>query len=413
MKRILGLAAALGIMMGGFALAQSRPDHSAHAAYCDAAVPLGAISPAIPEWCKLPLATGIDTHVEGANSWVDNFDHGQTHATLNSSYRTYTIGDGGDTLHFQHNNHWMVDIQTDADNQYPTLLAAATRPNRSFKSENGLVVVEFEVAVPIAGTRDATQISDSWPEFVVTLVPDYVKPYQYSWLRPNGTYVYEGFPQDWTFGCRIQQSRHPICALYKPDNDGVDNYAGGPDRLWEINQNGGDVTDEFGGDPSSVPNPNVWKTCSSVDDPDTVCRNQFRVELTSNRIKIFVNGVRWYEAGLIDNNLGNIINNSSGFYYYLGDFAYRIEGNTTLRFHWDHLAVNPESGGGSPPPTPTPTSALPTNTPTATPTVAPATPTPTATPALCGVYRDGSASSGFQRGSLLYVGTLINGECRR
>lgn len=92
-------------------------------------------------------------------------------------------------------------------------------------------------------------------------------------------------------------------------------------------------------------------------------------------------------------------------------------------FHvWSRSAPTPNPSTATPTagaPTQTPTVAVtstPTSTPTATATNTPtptSTPTRTPTPALCGVYRDGSTSSGFQRGSLLYVGTLVNGECRR
>lgn len=330
---------------------------------CTSVVPMGGISPQRPIWCEV-LQPGTDTHRESANAWSDDFDHGQSFAQLNPSYVEGFFG--GEALHFQHNNHWMVDMESQGEGAQ---IGAWMRPNRTFTTQsNGVVVVEFEVAGPIAGTRDVATLGDSWPEMVLSTAPNPPGMQSWgSWLRRNGTYLYEAFPGYWTFGCRMQQSRHPICALY---NTGF-NYAGSSDRIWEINQNGGDVTDEYGGDPSVAGLGNVWLGCNSTQDPDTVCRNKFRWEISSQRVKLFVNGTRYYEAGLEDSALGNVLNNPGGFYVFNGDFGYRMQPGPALRFHWDHLAVNPELIGLAP-----------TQQPTLTPTQVPATPTaipPTAT----------------------------------
>jgi hypothetical protein len=69
------------------------------------------------------------------------------------------------------------------------------------------------------------------------------------------------------------------------------------------------------------------------------------------------------------------LQNPGGFYVFNGDFAYRMDPGRPLRFHWDHLAVNPELLGQQPP--------VPTNTPQPTQTALPsatATNTPTAVP---------------------------------
>ncbi|HEX6032229.1 MAG TPA: hypothetical protein VFY90_12430, partial [Tepidiformaceae bacterium] len=66
-------------------------------------------------------------------------------------------------------------------------------------------------------------------------------------------------------------------------------------------------------------------------------------------------------------------------YVYNGSVVYQF-GSGVLRAHWDHLAVNPESSGGSTPPPPTQTTVVPTATPTNTPTQPAATATPTSTP---------------------------------
>ena len=250
----------------------------------------------------------------------------------------------------------MVDLQAQTG-QYPTLLAAFMRPDRTFRPVDGVAVIEFEVATPIAGTRDADPILDSWPELVLSTAgaPTVTNPWG-SWHRQNGTYLYEGFPQAWTFGCRMQQSRHPICALYRPNVPGTPNFSGGPDRLWEINQTGGQVTDQFGGDPAEPGLADAWAVCATSQDPDTTCRNLFRWELSPTRVKLFVKQpgatawTRYYEAGLVDANLGNILNAPNGFYVFFGDFAYLIENGTILRFHWDRIAINPGGSTTTPPP---------------------------------------------------------------
>jgi hypothetical protein len=308
---------------------------SAHA-NCQTRPPLGAIEPQRPEWCFVPQAPAVTTHHVLPMGWIDAWEHGASHGRLGNvsdGYRAATVNDGScDSIHFRHNNHWMADVMGD-NGPYQTECGTWLRPDRSF---TGPVVIEGEVAVPIAGTRSVGGLGDSWPEIVISTRPEHTETNPWgSPFRRNGTYLYEAFPGAWTFGCRLQQSRRPICALY---NDGM-GHAGGSDRQWEINQNGGDVTDEYGGDPSVPGLANVWKQCTSADDPDTVCRNLFRFELTPTRVRLFVNGVRYYEAGLIDAQLDNIL--SRPFYVYFGAIAYRISQDTIVRFHWDRVAVNP------------------------------------------------------------------------
>jgi hypothetical protein len=313
--------------------------------------PLGALPPALPVLCDV-LGPAVDTARRATNSWTDDFDHGSAMSELPLSYAQGTVGTGGVSRHFLHNDHWMVDIRSDSG-QYPALIAAWMRPATTFRPKpNGSVVIEFEVATPIAGTRDVAAVSDSWPEFAITTAPVPTGPYPWGspFLR-NGTYFYEAFAGVDTMGCRIQQSRHPICAFYRADSDS----AGSPDRLWEINQNGTDVVPgtEYGGDPAAPGLADAWATCSSADDPDAVCRNLFRVTLTSDHIRFDVKRpgrtfVRYYEAtpcddraGCATGQMGRILNSPGGFYVYFADFAYRIQNDEVIRFHWDHLAVNP------------------------------------------------------------------------
>jgi hypothetical protein len=335
---------------------------------CTSQTPMGAVSPSRPIWCEA-LAPGRDTHTEGTNSWVDGFDHGQTFADLNPRYVEGFFGNG-DALHFQHNNHWMVDIESHGSG---ALIGAWMRPNRTFRLQSdGTLVVEFEVATPIADTRENGSLSDSWPELVISTAP--APPGIQEWgsaLRRNGTYLYEAFPGYWTFGCRMQQSKHPICALYMDDYGTAGTK---PSRRWEINQNGGEVSFERGGGPGGLA-PDAWKGCNTTQDPDVVCRNKFRWEIRADEVKLYSNGTLFYHAGLINTEMNNILRAQNGFYVFFGDFAYRFEPGRALRFHWDRVAINPAGGTTPPPPTATPT-----RTPIATPTRTPV-PTPGTTPA--------------------------------
>jgi hypothetical protein len=329
------------------------PEHSHEHVVCPGELddtPLGALPPAKPMLCDV-LAPAVDTHVETTNGWVDNFQHGATMAELSSSYRQGTVNTNGVSRHFLHADHWMVDIRSDSG-QYPTLLAAWMRPDTAFRPKaDGSVVIEFEVATPITGTRDVATLSDSWPEFAITTAPAPTGPYPWGspFLR-NGTYFYEAFAGADVMGCRMQQSRHPICAFYDKSADG----AGTPDRLWEVNQNGTDVVpgSEFGGDPTSPGLADAWASCSAVDDPDTVCRNTFRWTLSATHMRLDVRRpggsfVKYYEAtpcndrdGCSTGQLSRILDAPGGFYVYFADFAYRIENDEVIRFHWDRLAIN-------------------------------------------------------------------------
>lgn len=330
------------------------PGHGGHHVACPGerdTTPLGALPPALPVLCD-DLGPAVDTARVGPGSWADEFDHGAAMSEMAPSYVQGHVGSGGTSRHFLHKDHWMVDLRSDSG-QYPTLMAAWMRPDRAFAPRaDGSVVIEFEVATPVAGTRDVAAVADSWPEFAISTAPapTGMNPWGSPFLR-NGTYFYEAFAAADVMGCRIQQSRHPICAFYGAGSEG----AGGPDRLWEVNQNGTDVVpgSEFGGDPSVAGLADAWAVCSSTDDPDTVCRNTFRVTLMAERIRIDVKPpggefVRYYEAvpcneraGCATGQMGRILGAPDGFYVYFADFAYRIEDGEVIRFHWDHLAVNP------------------------------------------------------------------------
>jgi hypothetical protein len=77
----------------------------------------------------------------------------------------------------------------------------------------------------------------------------------------------------------------------------------------------------------------------------TVTATTVRIDVKRPGSSVFV---RYYEAtpcndreGCSTGQLRQILNNPGGVYVYFADFAYRIENDEVIRFHWDHIAINP------------------------------------------------------------------------
>jgi hypothetical protein len=183
---------------------------------------------------------------------------------------------------------------------------------------------------------------------------------------PDSLYAYGQFGGYWSFGCRYKPTRDPVCALYSPRPGMLSGpFATDAGRVWEMSnfQHVGQTT---GGFPSGGL-ANLWRTCDGVD-PDTFCRDRFRLELTKTSVTIYVNGGLYFsETNLSVPFPDDFLNNP--VYTYFAGWEVR-QTAPTIRFHWDYLAVNPSTGpsaapgfGGAPPAT-------------VTPTPIPATPTP-------------------------------------
>jgi hypothetical protein len=301
-------------------------------------VPVGALpgQPA-PIWCYDPMEGGPATFRQGANSWEDGFDHRLNLSDLGPGYRTFAVGSLGRTRHWRHADHWMVDVEGNDPNGAPPhdFGGVMMRPDRTFRAENGVLVIEAEVAAGVLDYDGA-----AWPELVVTTAD------HPTFIRPNGTYVYEAFPNHFTVGCRLQSDGAPTCAY-------LDNTAGGDStaRIWEIshfqsgNTQGPFFSQRFGGHPSVVPG--VHRFCTGTD-PDTNCRDKFRWELRADRLTLYVNGIKYMEhAGPQDPKmrLDPLLNQP--VYVYFGEFLFKT-GAPVTRFHWDRIAVNPPSSGVPP-----------------------------------------------------------------
>jgi hypothetical protein len=323
-----------------------------------------------PIWCYDPPESGPTTFTQGANSWLDDFNHGLSLANLGAGYRVFSSADAGapDRLnryqYWRHADHWMVDVngrdQTPADGQPTNFGGTTMRPDRSFHFENGRLIVEADVAAGV------TQYGkNAWPELTVTTAPAPTD-------RADDLYGYGIFKGHYTFGCRLESDRGVLCALFA-SAPGPGTTING--RLYEtpFSDLGGMVIYDN-------PRPAAWRTCQNTD-PDTNCRDRFRLELTQDSFNFYVNGVRMYGASQIppDRQFPSHMVNGE-VYVYFASWIGKPNADT-VRFHWDRISINngvsgaPEPGpvpAPAPTPTPVPTACSPR--PKVTVTTAPAGP---------------------------------------
>lgn len=276
----------------------------------------------------LVSGTGTDTAVRGANTWRDDFTHGQTLTNFpTSSYKVFeTLGGVAQSKHWLHANHWMVDI---APSSTSGVGGAMIRPDATFTFQNGVLSVEHVVS---AGHQDYT-VND-WHEVILTNAAapqtDYYK----------GLYGYEQFTGSWSLGMRMQADRLPIVALFRPDGTraweasfwqlaGKSNYGGGP---W------GELA-------------TVWRECQKGT-MDMGCRDAFRWEVRPTAITLYVNGVKYWDQTGLPQLPDELITGNT--YVYAASIAWR-EPAQVVRYHWDNMRINVPMGSPEPTMTPTPT----------------------------------------------------------
>ena len=202
------------------------------------------------------------------------------------------------------------------------------RPDRSFRFENGKFILEADVA---AG-HEAYDVN-AWPELVVSTAE-----------RPEGftpgasRYGYDMFPGHWTLGCRLQESRRPVCAL----RDDTGDFASGKasNRVWEMSWFQEVGSHVFGGTEFEGRG-DYWRQCT-LEDPDEKCRDRFRLELTRTSLTLYVNGIKYFEqTGIPPLPLAFV---EADLYPYFASVSIQHDADT-IRYHWDRIAVNP----GTPP----------------------------------------------------------------
>lgn len=301
------------------------------------ALPVGATTgqPA-PIFCSV-VNPGQDTSVpeNGANTWLDEFDHGLSFASFaNTRYQVFeNVGNYFyKTKHWLHNNHWMVDLAPDDQahaGDSSGVGGAMIRPDRTFRFQNGKLVIETDYA---AGIQDYQ--TGAWGEIVVTTAP---APTQ---LRSAGLYAYDMFPNHYTLGLRMQPDRHTTAALM--DNTSRGELEGG--RPWEISFFQVVGTSVFGGAPFNGLE-NYWRVCNGGD-PDMLCRDRFRLELTQTTFTVYVNGQKYFEQTGMPPLPNELVNGD--LYIYLASVSWNSPADT-LRYHWDHFAINPTTGPSAAP----------------------------------------------------------------
>jgi hypothetical protein len=345
--------------------------------------------PMAPIWCFTLNPQGPPTRVTGTNDWVDTFEGVTQMGRFNDGDLDYRVFDnvqnGGSarTQHFTNNNHWMDD------NAGGFLGGTMLRPNRSFRFENGKLIVEADVAAGISGYMDSGGGDIAWPEIDISTADS-----------PNahpvtdGLYAYGRFGGFDTFGCRLHAAQKFTCS-YEAARGGANGrdtfpcFEFSPARLVEISGFEGCGTSQSGGDPGFGAPGQFFRTCNSAAQvPDMMCRDRFRLELSQNGLVAYVNGGLYFQdTGWPTRNQlpATVANGSTPVYVYLSDWE-DTPNQPAYRFHWQRLAINPHAPDGSMlPPSAAPSFCLgqPHNTcDDMTPTTPPTTPTTVPTPTV-------------------------------
>ena len=291
--------------------------------------PAGALleQPA-PVFCSINNSAS-NTSTSGNNSWLDDFDHGATFSDFSrTGYYIYnSMANINQSIHWRHANHWMVDLATRRINEAPEQSSGAAflRPDQTFQFENGKLIVEADVAAGMSAYE-----VNVWPEIVISMAD---RPLGFT--PGSSLYAYDMFPEDWTLGCRLQATRHPICAL--KDNSGNFEAHKGPGMVWEMSWFQHVGTNTYGGNALDGRG-DYWRECD-YDEPDIKCRDRFRLELTRTSLTLYVNGIKYFQQTGIPPLPDALFNGN--VYVYFASTVWKHPADT-IRYHWDRIAVNPE-----------------------------------------------------------------------
>lgn len=297
-----------------------------------AGTPLGAVPAGPPAWC-FPLVAGVSTARSGPNSWVDLFDSGLEHARLPSTYRVFEAARPSTvtlTRHFMHNGHWMVDVAGKGslpdeyegdrrDAQDATHWGGGLlRPDRTFRFEDGRLVVEFDMAAGMLAYHDG------WPEIVVTTA---AAPTGIDADPTHAIGVFGGAP---SVGLRLYTDRTALSSAY--DARG---------RIFELSRDRSEgAAADVGGAPETSALAAAFRLCRP-DDPDTACRDHFRVEFATDSLRLWANGTLYFAvSGLPAAKQLPATLTDADVYVYFASWAYLGQA-ATERFHWGRIAINP------------------------------------------------------------------------
>jgi hypothetical protein len=314
-------------------------------------VPLGQSQPSDEDplraiWC-FTLNSGPTTRVTGANDWVDEFATNTELQHLNDTelgYRVYAEDSSGRITNqtFVNENYWQTDIvDTSIYNLSGGVLVS---PNRAFQFENGRLVLDFEGAPGNWNTGGA----DVFYEVDVSPAPG-----------PTGQtvdtlYGYGVFGGVGAIGCRLQRQDEgfgpqgvTVCAQY--DNSGRGPGDGG--RLWETQGGGNSVIAAT----NNTPNPSGWWRQCQTNQSDDFCRDRFRLELTKDSLKLYVNGFLARDLEGIyavnpltgrDNRVPDSWFGSAGVHVFLTSWINTGQHHVE-RFKWGRIAVNQHDASGA------------------------------------------------------------------
>lgn len=306
-------------------------------------VPLGAVPPAPrPAWCAT-LPPGTPSARSSENGWVDAFEGQNATTGLPSTYRVFEAARAAAstvwrTKHFIHNGHWMVDAASKGTppDQYfgdaRDLIQGLSwgggfmRPDRSFTAVNGTLVVEADVSASMAAYRDG-----AWPEIVITTAAAptgvEVDPLHASGLFGGAA----------TVGCQLYPDRKPVCLIHGAN--GVHYHQGGLRAELSASRDAG-AERQTGGAPTAPELAAAWRTCAR-DVADATCRDRFRLEVSRDSVRLFVNGTLYMEhAGLPESALPPRQLLADEVYVYFASWIYFPEAELA-RMHWGRIAVNP------------------------------------------------------------------------
>ncbi len=277
------------------------------------------------ETIPAPVVPIEGTALDGPNTWLDLFDYGPGALPgVGPGYKVYEGVDWvGGSVTSRVDNHWIVDVDPLANPNEPTWNykgGGMISPDRAFRFEDGVFVIEAEVS---AGYNQ----SDFWPELVVSTAPAPTS-------ENAGLYAFTNFLGGyWTFGCRIQTTRYPVCALYTPSDA----------RVWEVPQSAHEVSSGENNEYFyASPAKDAWRLCDNRDEY-LPCRDRFRIEIRRESFRLFVNGVLYYAYEGLEGSeqFPEAFVGGGDVYAY---FASWIGGQGTMgvqRFEWDRIAINP------------------------------------------------------------------------